>query len=130
LPPKQQKSPSSSSGTKRAFTTSRSLTAAATAAAFHFARPLLAIALAGERFFRATLLTWLQVKGMPLNLFHNVLLLDFAFEAAQRTFKSFAVLYVDLCQRTSPPSESFYYSRSVDISTACYSEKFKPAWKL
>lgn len=35
---------------------------------------------------------------MPLDFLHNVFLLYLAFEAAQRTFKSFALLQMDFCQ--------------------------------
>jgi hypothetical protein len=35
---------------------------------------------------------------VPLDFFYDVFLLDFAFEAAQRTFKSFALLQMDFCQ--------------------------------
>ena len=48
---------------------------------FNFARALFAIAFAGQRLFCTTLFTRLQIKRVTLNLFHNVLLLDLAFEA-------------------------------------------------
>jgi hypothetical protein len=35
---------------------------------------------------------------VSLDLFHNVFLLNFAFEAAQRTLECFAVLQMDFCQ--------------------------------
>lgn len=62
---------------------------------FNLARTLFTIPFTSEGFFGTPLFTWLQVKRMPLNFFHNVLLLDFALEAAERTLKSFPVLYVD-----------------------------------
>ena len=65
---------------------------------FDFARALFAIALACEGFFCAALLTWFQVERMTLDFFHYIFLLDFAFEAAQGTFKSFALLQMDFCQ--------------------------------
>ena len=63
-----------------------------------FAGALFAIALAGESFFRAALLTWFQVKRVPLDFLHNIFLLDLTFKAAQRTFKSFALLQMDFGQ--------------------------------
>src|SRR5579863_4071964 len=56
---------------------------------------LLAIALACESFFGAALFTRFQVERMPLDLFYDIFLLDLAFEAAQRTFKSFSLLQMD-----------------------------------
>ncbi len=59
---------------------------------------LLAIALASESFLGAALFPRLQVKRVPLDFFHNIFLLDFAFETAKSTFESFAVLQMDFCQ--------------------------------
>ena len=67
---------------------------------FHFARALLAIALASQSFFRATLLTRLQVKRVPLDFFYDVFLLNFPLKTAQRTFKSFSLLQMNFCQLT------------------------------
>ncbi len=68
------------------------------------AGPLLAVALAGESFFCAAFLSWLQVKRMPLDFFYDVFLLNFALEATQCTFKRLAILQMDFCQLNSPPS--------------------------
>ena len=48
---------------------------------FDLARALLAVALAGESFFRAALFTWLEVKGVPLDFLNDVFLLNLAFKA-------------------------------------------------
>ena len=69
------------------------------------ARALLPVAFPSKSFFRAPLFTWLQVKRMPLDFLHNVLLLDFALETPQSAFESFAFLYMDFSQlKCSPPS--------------------------
>ena len=65
---------------------------------FDFARALLAIALTRERFLSAALLTRLQVKRMPLDLFDDVFLLDFTFKTAKSTFECLAVLQMNFCQ--------------------------------
>lgn len=41
---------------------------------------------------------------MPLDLLHNVFLLDLAFEATQRALQSLTILQMDFCQIYSPPS--------------------------
>lgn len=50
------------------------------------------IAFARQSFLHAALLAGFQVKGMPLDFFNDVLLLDFAFEAAQGIFKRLSLL--------------------------------------
>ncbi len=65
---------------------------------FDFARTLFAVALTSKSFLGAPLLAWFQVERVPLDFLNNVLLLNLAFEAAQRTFKSFALLQMDFCQ--------------------------------
>ncbi len=42
---------------------------------------------------------------MPLDFFHNVFLLDLAFEPPQGTFKSLAILQMDFCQKIHHPSD-------------------------
>ena len=61
----------------------------------NLAGTLLTIPFTSEGFFGAPLFTWLQVKRMPLDFLHNVLLLDLAFETTERTFESLSILYVD-----------------------------------
>lgn len=53
---------------------------------------LFTVAFAREGFLHAALLPGLEVKGMPLHLFYDVLLLHLAFEAAQRVLKRFTLL--------------------------------------
>jgi hypothetical protein len=59
---------------------------------------LLAVALASQRLFGALLFARFQIERMPFDLFDDVLLLDFALEAAQRAFQSFTILDMDFCQ--------------------------------
>ena len=66
--------------------------------AFDFARALFTIALASESFFGSAFFAGLQVERMALDLFNDVLLLDFTFETAQSTFKSFSLLQMNFCQ--------------------------------
>lgn len=61
------------------------------------ARALFPIPFAGEGFFGTPFLSWLQVEGVSLDFFHDVLLLNFALETSQRALQSFAVLDVDFC---------------------------------
>jgi hypothetical protein len=56
-----------------------------------FAR-FLSIAFPRQRLLHAAFLTGLQIEGMPLDFFDNVLLLDFTFEPAQGVFKRLALL--------------------------------------
>ncbi len=65
---------------------------------FNFAWALLAVALAGESFFGATLFTRFQVKRMPLDLLNDVFLLYFTFEPSQSAFERLAILQMDFCQ--------------------------------
>jgi hypothetical protein len=65
---------------------------------FGFARTLFSIALARQSFLGALLLTRFQVEGMSLDFLNDVLLLDLAFETAQRAFQGFSVLDMDFCQ--------------------------------
>src|SRR5579875_3636398 len=66
----------------------------------------LAIAFACKGFLDAALFAWLQVEGVALDLFDDVLGLHFALEAAQRIFKRFTLLNSNLCQKkyTSKPA--------------------------
>jgi hypothetical protein len=65
---------------------------------FDVSRTLLAISLPGQRFFRAPLFTWFQVKRVSLDLFDNVFLLYLAFKAPQGAFERLAILQMDFCQ--------------------------------
>jgi hypothetical protein len=46
----------------------------------------LTVPLARQSFLHAAFFTWFQIEGMPLNLFDDILLLNFSFEAAQGAF--------------------------------------------
>jgi len=65
---------------------------------------LLAITLAGERFFDALLFARLQVKGMTLYFLDDVFGLHLALETAQSILKGFAFLNSNLCQEKTPPN--------------------------
>jgi hypothetical protein len=65
---------------------------------FNIARALLAIALAGESFFRAAFFSWLQVERKPLDFLYDVFLLNFSLEAAQSAFERLAILQMDFGQ--------------------------------
>ncbi len=65
---------------------------------------LLAIPLASQSCLDATLLTGLQVVGVTLHLFDDVLLLYLPFEPAQRIFERLAFLNANLCPKIPPPN--------------------------
>ena len=65
---------------------------------FNFTGALLAVALAGESFFGTAFFSWFQVERMPFDLFNDVFLLYFAFEASKSTFQRLAILQMDFCQ--------------------------------
>ena len=52
----------------------------------------LSVTLPGQRFFGALLFAGLQIKGVTLNLFDDVLLLDLALESPQGAFQGFTLL--------------------------------------
>ena len=60
--------------------------------------PLLAIALSCKRRFHTLLLARLQIKSMPLDVFDDVFLQNFALEALQRAFQSFTFMNLNLSQ--------------------------------
>src|ERR1700691_6231930 len=66
----------------------------------------LASPLTSECSFHAFFFTRLQVKGVALDLFDNVFLLHFAFEAAQSVFEGFTLLQSNFCQTDTPPNPS------------------------
>ena len=65
---------------------------------------LLAIALAGKRFFHAFLFTGFQIKRMTLDFLDNVFRLHLALEAPKCVLKGFAFLNSNLCQKNTPPN--------------------------
>jgi len=70
---------------------------------------LLPVSFTGQRLLGPELLTWLQVKRVSLDLFYNVLLLDFALKAAKGIFQSFTLLklYFSQIRCTSRPDLDF-----------------------
>jgi hypothetical protein len=62
----------------------------------------LAVALASQRGFDSLLLTRLQIESVSLYFLNDVLLHNFALEAAERVLESFTILNVDLSQRSPP----------------------------
>ena len=67
------------------------------------AADLLAVALARERRFYATLLARRQEEGMPFDILDDVLLLHFALETAQSAFERLAVADSNFCQAMFTP---------------------------
>ena len=70
-----------------------------------FLADLFAVSFACKSFLDATLLTWLQIEGVTLDLFDDVFGLHLAFEATQCIFERFTFLNTNLCQwkNTSKP---------------------------
>ena len=66
----------------------------------------LAVALARQRRFGATLFAWLEIVGVALDLFDDVFSLDLALESAESTLESLALLHVYFSQFESPPHYS------------------------
>jgi hypothetical protein len=58
----------------------------------------LTVTLASERFFNALFLAWLEVEGMPLDLFDDVLGLHLALKASECVLERFPFLDSNLCQ--------------------------------
>jgi hypothetical protein len=73
----------------------------ATLVALFFAR-LLAIALAGERLLHALLFARLEVEGVPLHLFDDVLGLHLPLETTKGILERLTFLYANLCQSNTP----------------------------
>jgi hypothetical protein len=71
---------------------------------YRLAPDLFAVPLASERLFDALFLARLQIKGMFLDLFDDVFLLDLPLETAQRIFNGLAVLNSNLGHSVHPPS--------------------------
>ena len=64
---------------------------------------LFPVTLPRQRLFRALLFAGLQIEGVTLYLFDNVLLLHFALEAPQSAFERFAILDMDFSQLKTHP---------------------------
>ena len=62
---------------------------------------LLAVAFASQSCLHPLFFTRLQVVGVTLDFLDDVLLLNLAFEAAQRIFQRLAFLYTNFSQRIS-----------------------------
>jgi hypothetical protein len=65
---------------------------------------LFAIALARQSSLHSALFAGLQVVGVTLDFLDDVLLLDLAFEPAQRILERLAFLYANLSQSVPPPN--------------------------
>ena len=64
----------------------------------------LAVPLASQSFLHATLLAWLQVEGVALDLLDDVFGLHLALETAQSILKGLAFLHTNLCHLDTPPN--------------------------
>jgi hypothetical protein len=51
-----------------------------------FPATFLPVSFASQRLLDSELLAWFQIKGVPLDLLNNVLLLDFSLETAKGVF--------------------------------------------
>ena len=67
-----------------------------------FLAGFLAIALAGQRLLHALLFARLEVEGVPLHLFDDVLGLHLAFKATQGILERLTFLNANLCQSNTP----------------------------
>jgi hypothetical protein len=65
---------------------------------FRVSATLLPVPFAGESGLNPLLFTWLQVKGMPLDLFDDVFGLHLALETAQRVLERLPFLQSDFSQ--------------------------------
>jgi hypothetical protein len=85
-------------------------------------RTLFPVALAREGFLGALLFTRFQVEGMSLDFLDDVLVLDFALEAAQRAFQGFSILDVDFSQTrlTSPSVGHAICTPDLRIAASCF----------
>jgi hypothetical protein len=71
---------------------------------FHFPARLLPVSFTGQSLLNPQLLTRLEVKGVTLHFFNDVLLLDLTLEAAKGILEGFTLLKFYFCQTkyTSP----------------------------
>src|SRR6266446_3585778 len=76
---------------------------------FDFPARLLPVSFAGQGLLDPELLTRLEVEGMTLHFLNDVLLLNFAFEAAKGVFQCFTLLkfYFGQTKYTSQPDLKF-----------------------
>jgi len=65
---------------------------------FDFPATFLPVSFAGQRLLGPELLAWFQIKGVPLDLLNNVLLLDLSLETAKGVLQRFALLKLNFRQ--------------------------------
>jgi len=73
---------------------------------FDLPTALLPVTLPGESCLDTLFFSWLQIERMPLDLFDDVFLLHFSFEASKGIFKCFALLKSYFRQINTPPNRS------------------------
>jgi hypothetical protein len=96
---------------------------------FNFPAILLPVPFAGKRLLGPELLTRLQVKGMSLHFLNNVLLLDFALEAAKGIFERLALLKLYFSQ-TKYTSQLDHKVRCVALDLRIASPEVRPEAKF
>jgi hypothetical protein len=95
---------------------------------FNFARPLFAVALAGEGFFGAAFFAWFQVERVPFDFFYDIFLLNLTLKTSQSAFERLAILKMDFCQLKIhlPLSTDLSIASHVKFTCPCY---IGIAWK-
>ena len=68
-------------------------------ALFNFAAAFLPVTFAGQSLFNPQFLAWLQIERMAFDLFDDVFLLHFSFEAPKGVFQGLTFLESDFCQK-------------------------------
>ena len=84
---------------------------------FHFPARLLPVSFTGQSLFSPQLLTRLEVKGVTLHFFNDVLLLDLTLEAAKGVLEGFTLLKFYFCQTK--------YTSPLDLEFPCGEGKAK-----
>ncbi len=82
---------------------------------FDFAPTLFPVPFPGQSRFDSFLLTWLQIERMPLDLFNDVFLLHFSFEAPEGIFQCFALLKSDFRQLKHTPHPILVLPAPADV---------------
>lgn len=82
----------------------RLLASASPVELLYFSPALFPVPLSSQGLLDSLLFTWLQVKGVALDLLDNVLCLDLTLEAAKGVLNSFALLNFDFRQLNNTPN--------------------------
>ena len=85
-----------------------------------FSAEFLPIALTGERLFGATLVTWLQVEGVLLDILDDVFLLHLPLEAPESALDRFALLNFHFSHENHTPFGWLEITALVEAATTKY----------